>query len=40
MMSLTARMLRRIVGEAFGEEMKVPYVMKGRPVRKDGSTLS
>lgn len=32
MMSLTGKMLRRIVAELHGEEMKVPCTMKGRPV--------
>ena len=32
-MSATGRMMRAVVGGIFGEEMKVPYVMNGRPVR-------
>ena len=37
-MALTGRMLRRIVSGLFGEEMLVPYSMKGRPVLLDFKT--
>ncbi len=34
MLSLTSRLIRQIVKTLHGEEMKVPYQVRGKPVRR------